>query len=84
MMSSGVSAAWPISCRITPRSISISVRIEGGVQHDIRDQVHRQRDILLQDARVIGRDLARGVGVDVAAHILDLLGDLPRCAARCP
>jgi hypothetical protein len=59
--------------------------IEGGVQHDVGDQVHGQRHVLLQDPRVVGRDLARGIGVDVAAHILDLLGDLQaRCAARCP
>lgn len=49
--------------------------VEGGMQHDVRQQVQRQRHVGGQHAGVIGRHLARGVGVDVPADVLDLLGD---------
>ena len=44
-----------------------------------------ERGVLLQHLDVVGGLLARGVGVDVAADRLDLLGDLGGAArARCP
>jgi hypothetical protein len=80
-MSSGVSAACPISCRITPRSTSISPGSKAGSAR-CRRSGPAPAARLLQHARVIGRDLARGVGVDIAAHILDLLGDLQGALRR--
>ena len=75
MMSSGVSLAWPISCRMTVRSRSSSLGVEGRVLQDVGEDVERQRHILLQHLGVIGRAFARGIGVEVAADRLDLLGD---------
>ncbi len=57
------------------------LRLEGRVGQDVADDVGAQRGVLLQQLDVIGGLLARGVGVDVAAHRLDLLGDLRRGAA---
>ena len=53
-------------------------RIKDRVQDDIANHIHRQRHIVFQNARVIGRHLARGIGVDIPAHILDRFGDLQR------
>ena len=50
-------------------------RIEGRVQQDIRENVECERQILLQDLRVIRRAFARGIGIEVAPDGLDLLGD---------
>lgn len=50
-------------------------RIEGGMAEDVADDVDTEGEILLQQLDVIGGLLARGVGVDVAADILDRLGD---------
>ena len=55
--------------------------LEGGVGQDVADDVGGERGVLLQHLHVIGGLLARGVGVDVAADRLDLLGDLRRGAA---
>ena len=42
-------------------------------------------DILFQHLGVIGGMLAGGIGVEMAAHRLDLLGDgAAPCGARCP
>ena len=61
------------------------LRVEGRVRQDVADDVGGQRQVLLQHLDVIGGLLARGVGVEVAADRLDLLGDgARRCAARCP
>ncbi len=58
---------------------------EGAVGQDVADDVGPERQVLLQQLDVVGGLLARGVGVDVAADILDLLGDLRRrSGARCP
>ena len=57
------------------------LRLEGGVRQDVADDVGTQRGVLLQQLDVVRRLLTRGVGVDVAAHRLDLLGDLRRGAA---
>ena len=50
-------------------------RIEGRVQQDVGEDVERERHVLLQHLGVIGRALARGIGVEMAADRLDLLGD---------
>ena len=55
-------------------------RVEDRVQQDIGDHVHRQRHVGGQHAGVIGGHLSAGIGVDIAAHILDRLGDLQRAA----
>ncbi len=55
--------------------------VEGRVQHDVADNIQRKFHVVLQHAGVIGRHLARGIGVDIAAHILDFLGNLQRRAA---
>ena len=80
MMSSGVSFAWPISCRITPRSRSSSSGSKVEWVQDVADDVGGQRRVLLQHLDVVGGLLARGVGVEVAADRLDLLGDVGRGA----
>ncbi len=49
--------------------------VEHRVQNDIGNHIQRQRHIGRQDAGVIGCHLAAGIGVDIAAHILDLFGD---------
>ena len=51
-------------------------RVEDRVQHDVGDDVQRQPNILGQNPCVIGRHLAAGIGVDVAAYVFDGLGDL--------
>ncbi len=58
--------------------------VEDRVQHDIGDHVEREGHVVLQHARVIGGHLAARVGVDVAAHVLDFLGDLQRGAPLGP
>ncbi len=57
------------------------VRLEGRVLQDVGQKIDRKRQILGQHADVIGGLLARGVGVQLAADILDLLGDRARRAA---
>ena len=54
--------------------------VEDRVQQDIGQHIHRQRHVILQDADVIGGHLAAGIGIDIAAHILDFLGDLQGAA----
>ena len=56
--------------------------LEGGVGQDVADDVGGERGVLLQHLHVVGGLLARGVGVDVAADRLDLLGDLRRRERR--
>ena len=53
---------------------------EGAVGQDVADDVGAEGEVLLQQLDVVGGLLARGVGVDVAADILDRLGDLGRGA----
>ncbi len=50
--------------------------LEGRVGQDVADDVGGERRVLLQHLDVVGGLLARGVGVDMPAHRLDLLGDL--------
>ena len=59
--------------------------LEGRVLQDVGEDVERERHVLLQHLGVIGGAFARGVGVEVAADRLDLLGDGKRAAPlRCP
>ena len=55
--------------------------VEGRVLQDVGEQVDRERQIVREHARVVGGLLARGVGVQVAADVLDRLGDSARRAA---
>ncbi len=57
------------------------LRLEGGVGQDVTDDVGGQRGIFLQYLGVIGGLFAGRVGVQMAAHRLDFLGDLRRRAA---
>ena len=56
--------------------------IERRLRQDVGQHVEPERHVGFQDARIIGRHLDAGAGVEVAAHRLDLLGDLARGAAR--
>ena len=49
--------------------------VEGRVLQKIADNIDRQRDVLFQDARVIGGIFAGRIGIHLAADRLDLLGD---------
>jgi hypothetical protein len=57
------------------------VRIECGVRENVGQHVERERHIGFQHACVVGGGLKARRGVDVAAHRLDLLGDLARATA---
>ena len=57
-------------------------RIEDRVLQDIGENVDREADIRFQHLGVIGGVLARGIGVELAPHRLDLGGDGERRAAR--
>ena len=50
-------------------------RVEGRMQQDVGEDVERERHVLLQHLGVIRGAFARGVGVEMAADRLDLLGD---------
>ena len=83
--SSGVSWAAPISCRMTccSRSSSSSSNFEFG--QDVGEDIDRQRHVVVQHAGVVGGGLDAGRGVDLAADILDLRGDLAgACGCACP
>ena len=54
--------------------------IKDGIAQDIRDHIQPQRHVIFQHAHVISRHFTRGIGVDIAAHILDRFGDLQRRA----
>ena len=60
---------------------------ERAVGQDVTDDVGTQRQVFLQQLHVIRRLLTRRVGVDMAAHILDRLGNFgrrtPRGALEC-
>ena len=57
------------------------LRRERAVGQDVADDVGAERQVLLEQLDVVGGLLAGGVGVDVAADVLDLLGDPRRRAA---
>ena len=50
-------------------------RVEGRMQQDVGEDIERERHVLLQHLGVIRGAFARGIGVEVAADRLDLLGD---------
>ena len=52
------------------------MRIEHRVHQNIADNVEPKRHVLFENARVIGRHFAAGVGVDIAAYVFDLFGNL--------
>src|SRR5271169_9326 len=58
------------------------IRHEGGIGENVRENVERQRNIGLHDARVIGSGFRRGSGVEIAADRLDFLDDFTRRAPR--
>ena len=50
------------------------------IAQDVAENIHGQRHIAGQHPGIVGRALARGIGVQIPADILDLLGDLQRRA----
>ena len=54
--------------------------VEGRVLQDVGEDVDGERHVVLQHLGVVGGLLARGVGVEVAADLLDLAR---RCRGRC-
>ena len=81
-MSSGVSSAWPISCRITPRSTSMSGASNSGFSTMSARMSSARGTSACEHPGVVGGHLLAGIGVDVAADVLDLLGDRLRAARR--
>jgi hypothetical protein len=55
--------------------------IEGGIGQDVGQHVDRKRHVGLEHAGEIGGGFGARCRVEVAADLLDLLGDLPRGAA---
>ena len=56
------------------------VAVEGRLGEDVGEHVERERHIGLENARVISRRLGARRRIEIAAHSLDLLGDLARRA----
>ena len=56
------------------------VAVEGGFRKNVGQHVERQRHVLPEHARVIGRAFGAGCGVEIAANRFDLFGDLARSA----
>ncbi len=84
-MSSGLSRVAAISCRITCRSPSSSGRPKARVLQDVGDEAERDAVVALEHAGEVGRRLHAGRGIELAADLLDLLGDLLGAAPRaCP
>ena len=48
------------------------------VQDDVANDIESKRNIIFKNPRVIGRHLARRIGIDIATHILDRLGNIQR------
>ena len=83
--SSGVSSTAPISCMNDVLLAREFVRVEPAVGEDVGEDVERKVDVLAEDAGEIGGLLDAGLGVEVAADVLDRLGDRrARCAGACP
>jgi hypothetical protein len=55
--------------------------IEGGIDEDVAEHVESDIHVLAEDAGGVARVFDARRGVDVAAHILDVFGDLARGAA---
>ena len=58
------------------------VGVEARMRQDVGEHVEPERDVGLEHARVIGRHLDPGAGIEVAADRLDFLGDLAGGAPR--
>ena len=59
--------------------------VEGRREDHVAHHVDRRLEVVVRDARVDERVLARGRGVQLAAETVEDLGDLERAvAARCP
>src|ERR1044071_3733352 len=54
--------------------------VEARMQQDVCQNIERERDVLFQYLGVIGRALARGIGVEMATYRLDLLGNVAGAA----
>ena len=54
--------------------------VELGILENVREDVYRGRDVAREHASVVAGLLPRGVRVQVAPHVLDLLLELPRVA----
>ena len=50
------------------------------MEHDVGKQIHCPGDVLLQDGRIIYGALLVGVGIEVAAHALQAVENVPRLA----
>ena len=57
-------------------------RIEDRILEDVAEDVERQRDVVLEHARIVRGGLDAGRGVDFTPDRLDLLGDLGRGTRR--
>jgi hypothetical protein len=51
------------------------VRLEGGILQYVGQDIDGERDVFLEHLCVVGRALARGIGVEMAPYCFDLLGD---------
>ena len=61
------------------------VLLEQRVLENVREDIAGERHVLFQHAGKVAGVLHRGRGVEVAANVLDRLGDLQaRCATLCP
>ena len=50
------------------------------MEHDVGKQIYCSGDVLLQDGRIIYGALLVGVGIEVAAHALQAVENVPRLA----
>ena len=55
-------------------------RVESRLGQNVGQHVERERHVGLEHARVVSGALGAGRGIEIAAHRLDLLGDLARRA----
>ena len=74
--SSGVSSTILISSRITFFSRSISSVANAGRMHDVRQQIDRKRQVLVEDLDVVAGVLLRRERVELAADRVDRLRDV--------
>ena len=77
MMSSGVSQRLPDFLQddlALPLQLAL---VEGRAGQNVRQDIHSQRHVGLQDAGMEGRLLAARIGVQEAAHGLNFLGYVP-------